>query len=349
MPASKGYLLPEEVLSWFDVHFEPSDPNGRISLACRNAIGSMRQIYIGPPAKIRTILSEFRCKPRYDYYLSANGFTGMKRSSASLMILQNLVVDVDCHDRDLSVYDREDLLERFQGWFFKDALLDLPMPTSLVHTGRGLQLWWHLHPLPASRRELLAEILDFFLERIAFLLDDYETTRLTVDSAATRNLAGLFRLPGSTHSGTGARVRIERMPGDPVYDGEQLLALVRERKADLALDTEEKSGSFLWSRPPKVSLAGQYTPAQDLQGLPPCLHPAGQPADHPAQAATSRQREGNQGPLQPPLLLRRSAPWGGGGLGEASVLQRRLPGSHDGSGTAGHHLLRPAEGRLPVL
>ena len=72
MPASRarqGYALPEGVLIWFDVHFEPSGPKGRFSLACRNASGSMRQICIGPLEKIRPACDRLLAPPRAWEYM----------------------------------------------------------------------------------------------------------------------------------------------------------------------------------------------------------------------------------------------------------------------------------------
>ena len=147
-----------------------------------------------------------------DYYLTANTFTGGVRVSESLFTLQNIVLDVDCHDESLTPGKRQHLLDAFL-YFLRADLFGAPdflRPNTIVETGRGVQLWWAIQPVSKWKAQQYEAVREKLIERIQQLLADYPALHgLELDRGASHNAAGVFRLPGSYNSKTGKRGRFE--------------------------------------------------------------------------------------------------------------------------------------------
>lgn len=136
----------------------------------------------------------------YEYYLTQNGFNHpKKRDAAHLFTLHNMVIDIDCHDRHMPKNELDFYIEA--GEYTLYNLFDMPgfiPPNTVVRTGRGLQLWWALKPVSHKLRYMYDEVRSSIVKSVEDALDDAGLSQfLHVDKAASKNYAGLFRLPGS--------------------------------------------------------------------------------------------------------------------------------------------------------
>jgi len=75
------------------------------------------------------------------YYVSPQAFSYGKRNSEKLFALHNIVIDVDCHGRQISRFLRDIRLNRLGYLLMHGACseYDMPLPNYIVFTGRGLQ------------------------------------------------------------------------------------------------------------------------------------------------------------------------------------------------------------------
>jgi hypothetical protein len=110
--------------------------------------------------------------------------------------LQNIVIDVDCHTAGKNASALvQAFLWRAERDLWSDG--DLPRPNSIVKTGRGVQLWWAIKPCHATCLFYYNQIKTGLMHHIEDLLSEYpeELDGLTVDSAASSNAVGYYRLP----------------------------------------------------------------------------------------------------------------------------------------------------------
>lgn len=73
-----------------------------------------------------------------DVYSSVNEFSMAKRSEATIIKLNSLVCDLDCHG---GRFDEWVTLEVLRADFFGSQV---PYPSEVINSGRGLHLYWHL-------------------------------------------------------------------------------------------------------------------------------------------------------------------------------------------------------------
>lgn len=185
---------------WFDIHFGDTSFNGNAFIGCRKKDG-FRTLGIKPLTKLQSYTKLFRASKRNDYYITANTVKGRHRRSDELFGLQNIVIDVDCHDDN---YDTQALLQAFI-WRIKRDLWDcdvIPTPNSIVYTGRGVQLWWALVPCYGGKEYDVSlyyngKIKNTLINHIENIIDEYseELEGLSVDRGASTNPVGYFRMP----------------------------------------------------------------------------------------------------------------------------------------------------------
>lgn len=133
-------------------------------------------------------------------YMTANGFFADRRKEKYLSALYNLVIDVDAHSAPLEQIN--DLVEDFLYYFYRDLVNfgELPAPSLVSKTGRGVQLWFSLKQCYAAKFTVsYKRVAKAFVLKIQNLLDEYPNAlkHLEVDSSASGNPAGLYRIPGS--------------------------------------------------------------------------------------------------------------------------------------------------------
>lgn len=189
---------------WLDIHFGDTSFNGRVVIGHRkHGSGGIYPMSVRPLTELRPYVKMIHASARLDYYITANTVSGVNRRKDELFGLQNMVIDVDCHD------DRQPqalfaLVQAFI-WRSKRDLWDagvIPTPNSIVRTGRGIQLWWAIVPCYGGRdynKSLYhyEKIKNTFMDYIEQMLDEYndELEGLSVDRGASSNPVGFFRMP----------------------------------------------------------------------------------------------------------------------------------------------------------
>lgn len=264
MAQKRHRLLPSPAQEWFRLHFQSSGFNGRFQIGIRRPdSGLILPLTTQPMELLPDFVSSAHFSQRMDYYITANSFSGVKRQKEDLFSLHNIVIDIDAHTEDHSTINTEIPEDQISGsngtskehMFFDNEPLfsflsrlketiseeeDLPSPTSVVWTGRGLQLWWAIVPMSKKCLSWYEEIRDALLLRIQELIDDYpdEMGELKVDSSSSRNVVGYFRLPGTINSRAQALVKSEIWSGQQ-YDTHQMIKWAKRYGSEREVETTE--------------------------------------------------------------------------------------------------------------
>ena len=146
--------------AFFHLHLQRED--GHYSYAqifCRPVVNNkqlnIRQIGYVNTSDIGKSLEKMADFHQYqEYFLTANSFsTPKERKKKNLYTIQNIVLDIDIHSakRDRGIFIQR--LDAVLYLAFKDETFPLPVPKTVVYTGRGIQLWWAVCPF--SAKELL--------------------------------------------------------------------------------------------------------------------------------------------------------------------------------------------------
>lgn len=156
-----------------------------------------------------------------DYYITANTTIADKRQKAYLLSYNNIVIDVDCHSdeepADLRELAIDTLIDKLQG-------LDIPAPTVIHRTGRGIQLWYHIEQISAKLFFLYEKACDLLCSALEYIIAENPTACgcLSVDRGASLNAVGLFRLFGSYNTKTNTKT--EYITTDNIYTIHSLLS-----------------------------------------------------------------------------------------------------------------------------
>lgn len=178
---------------WLDIHFGDTSFNGRVVIGHRKNGGGIYTMSARPLNTLQTYIRMIHVSNRLDYYITANTVSGIDRRETGLFGLQNIVIDIDCHNKNIP--NIPELVETFI-WRFKRDMDIIPQPNSVVRTGRGVQLWWALVPGYGANRYYYDKIKNNFMDHIDSLLSEYsELDGLGVDRGASMNPVGYFRLP----------------------------------------------------------------------------------------------------------------------------------------------------------
>ena len=187
--------IDKAVGQWLDIHFGDQSFNGRVFIGHRKHGGGVYTMTARSLTELSQYVMLIHASQRLDYYITANTVSGTNRTMDGLFGLQNIVIDVDCHDKDANTTELvQAFLWRCERDMWSDG--DLPRPNSIVRTGRGVQLWWAIKPCHASCRHHYDQIKTGLMDHIETMLSEYsELDGLEVDRAASSNPVGYFRLP----------------------------------------------------------------------------------------------------------------------------------------------------------
>lgn len=137
--------------------------------------------------------------PYTEYYITANGFRNSKlRKESNLFTYYNIVMDIDCHQA-VEPGQLASAIRSFL-YFLKETCKapGLPLPNTIIHTGRGVQLWWATVPMSFQLKTFYKKMQKYLKQQIQAILDSHDILEiLTIDNAASGRLAGLYRLPTS--------------------------------------------------------------------------------------------------------------------------------------------------------
>ncbi len=239
---SKGSPLSPEALDWFRFHFPQSSTfDGYFQICYRGRTG-FRTLWTGVQDNIEEFLSKMKIFSKSDYYISANCTTTVKRQKIALFAMQNIVIDIDCHQDHLHPEERNQFLEDFM-FRFQEFDNFIPTPHSIVWTGRGLQLWWAIAPTHAKLLPFYDNVKQYFLHVIRSILDEYKLENLTLDQGASLNPVGVFRLPCTNNPTARQRVRLERTSVQKPYLLEDLEKIMHANKEELHFAPSQKFNS----------------------------------------------------------------------------------------------------------
>ncbi len=206
--APKYKNISNNINKWLDIHFGDTSFNGRAVIGRKEKDGSLHTMTAQPLTELRPYIKTVYSSPSYDYYITANTVAGIKRRKNELFGLQNIVIDIDCHENDRHYYNVSSLIQAFI-WRSKRDLWEagvIPAPNSIVRTGRGVQLWWAIKPCYGGRDYEISryhhkKIKNNFINHIKKLLAEYEEELEGLEvCGASSNLVGYFRLPYTYNS-----------------------------------------------------------------------------------------------------------------------------------------------------
>lgn len=210
---------------WLDIHFGDQSFNGRVFVGHRKRGGGIYTMTARPLSELRPYILMLHASQRLDYYITANTVSSVSRSINGLFGLQNIVIDVDCHEEDSN---SAELVQAFIWRAQRDlwGAEDLPQPNSIVRTGRGVQLWWAIKPCHVSCRPYYDQIKTGLMDHIEAMLSEYsELDGLQVDRAASGNPVGYFRLP-CTYNTTAGRYGTLQVLHSERYDTHDLAGYI---------------------------------------------------------------------------------------------------------------------------
>ena len=174
---------------------------------CNGRLLNIRQIgFIDSQDSIRSIKTFGDLRQHMDYYIVANSFKSPKfRRAVNVHSLTNIVVDIDVHHARGGIKGcRDVIMQRLDALLyliFVKKPIGLPCPNTVVHTGRGIQLWWTIKPLSAKKLKNIykgiQEYLFTALEKEINSADPELKEYVLLDISASKKMSGLFRLPGT--------------------------------------------------------------------------------------------------------------------------------------------------------
>ena len=193
--------------AFFHLHLQREDRYySYAQIFCRPIVNNkrlnIRQIgYVNTSAVGKSLEKMADFHQYQEYFLTANSFsTPKERKKKNLYTIQNIVLDIDIHS---AKRDREVFVQRLDAVLylaFKDKTFPLPVPNTVVYTGRGIQLWWAVCPF--SAKELLYvyhDLVRYFASEITKRINEDKELKkyVIVDAAASKKESGLFRMPGT--------------------------------------------------------------------------------------------------------------------------------------------------------
>lgn len=139
-------------------------------------------------------------KFKIHYYITNNTFKTFKGRVDNLFSYNNYVIDIDCHNKNLSTTYKYTLLHNFVS-VLKDELKEkFPLWNITHYTGQGLQLWWCFEqvssklawPYRITQERLVTEISNIIKSHSEF-------NELNVDPGTMKE-NGYFRIPDTYNS-----------------------------------------------------------------------------------------------------------------------------------------------------
>ncbi len=138
-------------------------------------------------------------------YMTPNSFFMPKRKIENIRKLNALYIDIDYYNIEkLKSYDHERILAILENDYFGQ---DVPEPSFVIYTGRGLAVYWLIEPVPIKVLPLWNSIQKFFVDK----LKDMGADSKSIDGAR------IMRLAGSINDKTGLRSKLYMYDENLVY------------------------------------------------------------------------------------------------------------------------------------
>lgn len=241
----------KELLKWFDHHYMESSFDGRFQISYRKKGEThMIPLVTNDRVNMTRFLEKMYIRPEYDYYITANAITGVKRNLESLFSYHNIVIDVD-HHRDVESEHLYELIEELIWRIHRDMPDEMPAPCSVVETGRGIQLWWAIEPVHQKCKYHLHLVRNQFMKEIQKIIAEYSCLDgFSVDKGASSNDIGYFRLPCTFNTKVNKKVEVTLSKTATPYRLQHLLVLVsllKKREQEVGEEQEIKQENEITS------------------------------------------------------------------------------------------------------
>lgn len=189
-----------DIMPWISLHF-PADCayKGRVFIGHRkkdtSGIYDLSRRNID---ELTQFIPRMHISRRLDYYIMANTVKGVERNTDDIFSLNNIVVDIDCHGENTELSPAE-LAQAFVWRCQRDkwSIGEMPVPNSVVYTGRGVQLWWAIDAVSVKLEWIYKRIQNWLMDGLQDVLNEYSESLagLSIDRGASQKIAGWFRLP----------------------------------------------------------------------------------------------------------------------------------------------------------
>lgn len=197
IPQRNHNYIGAEILPWLQLHY-PADStyHGRVHIGQRHK-GSVNLYSITCRSidELQAYIPMMHISKRLDYYITANATSGVQRTTDGVFALHNIVVDVDCHD---DCVNATEIVAAFLWRASRDLWSDgsVPSPSSIIMTGRGVQLWWAIEPISVKVQYWYKRVQNWLMDKLTEVIEDNpeELGDLIIDRP-TSKLAGWYRLP----------------------------------------------------------------------------------------------------------------------------------------------------------
>lgn len=204
-------------LNVYEILFPANEKyQGMIHLAVLNKKKEMKSLGSYYPKDLPERIENLKIMKSMNYYITANStFPFTQRRSENIFSLNNIVLDFDIHER-MNPYLREELIEEFvwrakRDLFFIQGEFKVPIPNVIHKTGRGCQLWWHIHSTSEKLLFLYYRIIECFGFIFYDFLSEYPELEeyIEIDISASKNKVGLFRLFDTFNTHTKTKTETE--------------------------------------------------------------------------------------------------------------------------------------------
>lgn len=136
----------DDLNAFYKLHFGDATYDGNVFIQAKLKLGSFEKPTAVAISGLKSYLEKQQFRDDKNYYLTANDFKNpYKRRRYNLFTLKNLVIDIDCHELNLSnPMAMRNRCNQLVDTLFTEVFIDdvVPCPNSVVYTGRGVQLWW---------------------------------------------------------------------------------------------------------------------------------------------------------------------------------------------------------------
>lgn len=189
-----------DITKFAELHFVQQFPQWDGFIGIKKKSGKWMKNEFAPRQSVFTShINEHQYFGKKDLYVSKNAHIGIPVTKDSVLGFINIVIDIDAHQIVPEAMEEE--TEKLRYFLFSGEIADIPMPNTIVYTGRGVQLWYSIHSLAAK----LSEPYEKVSRHIASVLSEAISSspalsNFQVDMASSCKTAGLYRMPGTYNS-----------------------------------------------------------------------------------------------------------------------------------------------------
>lgn len=191
-----------------DIH-EDNDTS-YITVANRNK-SAWNQVHCLGYESATTHIITLRESEIQDIYHSNNSFFRPQRGEATLFNLNALYLDIDWHDAKEQI-DHNRVIEYLNVVYFNRKV---PLPSYIVATGRGLQLYWRIETAP-KQAIFLWKLVQSRMAQALANISEFEAG-INVDMSCVNDVARVFRVPNTFNTKSQTYARVVQYSENAIY------------------------------------------------------------------------------------------------------------------------------------